>query len=119
MQEQVSKAHIPTYLKTQLLSASKGSAGDMRSYLDVGYHLGRYHLDDFCEDLDLAYDATEDEVTEHPTRVLRRIFASEEHPRGELTDLIPLRRRRAFLFGILAGLSEEEPGDFWLLRAQE
>jgi hypothetical protein len=116
MEDQIPNAHIPSYLKHQLLSASKRH-GDMKSYLDVGYHMGRHHLDDFCEDLDRARNATEDEVMNHPTRVLRDIFSSEDHPRGELIELIPSPRRRAFLLGILAGLSEESPGDFWLSRA--
>ena len=70
--------------------------------------------DDFCEDSDLVYRADEAEVMSHPSRVLRRIFRSEDHPRGELTDFIPSKRRRRFLIGMLAGASEESPGDFWL-----
>jgi hypothetical protein len=120
MRDKVLEAHIPTWLRIQLLSASRGrraDASDASSYLDTGYHLGRHHLDDFCEDLDRAYHTEEREVLNHPTRVLRRIFASDEHPRGELTDLIPLRRRRSFLLGVLAGVAEERPGDYWLSRA--
>lgn len=115
MIEKVQETHIPTYLKIQLLSASRdgASGGDMKNYFEVGYHLGNHHLEDFCEDVDRLGHVKREEVTANPTRVLRRIFASSEHPRGELTDLIPLPRRRRFLLGLLAGADDEGPGDYW------
>lgn len=113
----VTQAHIPTYLKVKLLKLHAGERDEERSYLDVGYHVGRYHLEDFCEDQSLVSDADEDEVLAHPSRVLRRIFASDEHPRGEFVDLIPHNRRRHFLLGILAGAAEDGPDEAWLALA--
>ena len=113
----VTHAHIPTYLKVKLLKLHAGELDEERSYLDLGYHVGRYHLEDFCEDQTLVSDADEDEVLTHPSRVLRCIFASDDHPLGEFVDLIPLARRRDFLLGILAGAAEDELGEGWLALA--
>jgi hypothetical protein len=113
----VMAAHIPTYLKVKLLKLHAGEQDDGRSYLDLGYHIGHYHIDDFCEDQTVLSDADEDEVLTHPTRVLRRLFASDDHPRAEFVDLIPFARRRDFLLGILAGATGDEPGEDWLALA--
>jgi hypothetical protein len=115
----IEEAHIPTWLKIKLLKLHAGERGDDRSYLDVGYHLGRHYLEDFCEDQALVSDADEDEVLSQPTRVVRRIFASEPHPRGDLVDLIPANRRREFLIGVLAGACEDEPEQGWLALVAE
>jgi hypothetical protein len=89
-------AHLPTWFKIQLAEASRAK----RSYLDVGFHLGHYHPDQF--DLDEAELAA---VTEadlmHPTATLRRLFASEEHPEAGLVDYIPTKRRGAVLRGLV------------------
>jgi hypothetical protein len=113
MQQELMEAHIPTWLKIQLADARTGGRAPGHSYVDAGYHLGRYHIDDFCEDPDLL-DPDVNEAETQPTRVLRRIFRSEEHPRGELTDFVPPKHRRDFLIGLLAGAAEEDPGDYWL-----
>jgi hypothetical protein len=113
----VMEAHIPSYLKMKLLKLRAGELDEEHSYLDLGYHVGRYHLEDFCEDHSLVSEANEAEVIAHPSRVLRRIFASDEHPRGDFVDLIPHAHRRDFLLGILAGAVEDEPGEGWLALA--
>jgi hypothetical protein len=118
MQQELTEAHIPTWLKMRLGEAREGGGAEGHSYLDAGYHLGRYHIDDFCEDHDLLNPSV-DEVQSQPTRVLRRIFRSEDHPRGELTDFVPLKHRRDFLVGVLAGAAEESPSDFWLSLVEE
>ncbi len=107
----VMAAHIPTYLKVKLLKLHIGEQDEGRSYLDLGYHIGHCHIGDFCEDQRLLSDADEDEVLTHPTRVLRRLFASDDHPSAEFVDLIPFARRRDFLLGILAGATGDEPGE--------
>jgi hypothetical protein len=114
MKTVIEEARIPTWLKIKLLGVQSGRRNEDRSYLDVGYHLGHYHLEDFCDDEAQVSGADENEVLSHPSRVLRRIFASESHPRGELTDLVPVNRRREFLLGVLAGAFENEPGEGWL-----
>jgi len=38
---------------------------------------------------------------------LRRLFRSDEHPRAEFVDLIPPKRRREFLRGLVYGLADE------------
>ena len=121
MEQELTNASLPTWLKMRLREAAgviRASDGELKDYADAGYHLGRYHLDDFCEDTDLVYQADEAEVMKQPSRVLRRIFRSEEYPRGELTDFVPRKHRRKFLVGLLAGASEESPGDFWLSRLE-
>ncbi|MFZ0418423.1 MAG: hypothetical protein WAM04_09965 [Candidatus Sulfotelmatobacter sp.] len=115
--QRLAAAHIPTYLKVKLLKLHAGQLDEDRSYLDLGYHVGHYHLEDFCEDQSLVSEADEAEVLAHPSRVLRRIFASEEHPRGDFVDLIPDTHRRDFLLGILAGAADDEPGEGWLAMA--
>src|SRR5271163_5358989 len=112
--EAIMEAHIATHLKIKLLKLHRGDVDEERSYLDLGYHVGRCDLDGFCEDLSLVEEADEAEVLAHPNRVLRRIFASEEHPRGDFVDLIPHGQRRDFLLGILAGAAENGPGEGWL-----
>src|SRR5271163_3804737 len=75
MKLELENAPLPTWLKMRLREAERvirGSDGRMKDYADAGYHLGRYHLDDFNEDRDLVYEADEDEVVGHPSRVLRR-----------------------------------------------
>ena len=114
----VMEAHIPTYLKVKLLKLHAGELDEDHSYLDLGYHVGHYHLEDFCEDQSLVSEADEDEVLTQPSRVLRRIFASDEHPHSEFVNLIPHGRRRDFLLGILAGAAENEPGEGWLALAK-
>ncbi len=115
MENIVVHAHVPTWLRIKLFEAQRGGRKEEGcSYVDVGYHLGRYHLEDFCADEDHVFNADQHEVMRYPTTVLRRIFKSDEHPRGELTDLIPLERRREFLIGVLAGAGEDEPGAGWL-----
>jgi hypothetical protein len=113
----VMAAHIPTYLKVKLLKLHAGKLDEGGSYLDLGYHIGRHHIEDFCEDQSLVSDADADEVLAHPSRVLRRIFASDEHPHGEFVDLIPHNRRRHFLLGILAGAADDGPNEGWLALA--
>ena len=108
------EAHIPSWLKIKLSRLRGGDRHEESSYVWVGYHLGRYHVDDFCEDRHLISDANEHEVLTSPTRVLRRIFASDDHPKGDLADYIPKNRRREFLIGILAGVCEDEPTEGWL-----
>lgn len=114
----VLEAHIPIYLKVKLLKLRRGELDEDHSYLDLGYHVGHHHLEDLCENQSLIFEVSEDEVLAHPSRVLRRIFASDEHLRGEDVDLIPHGRRRDFLLGILAGAAENEPGEGWLALAK-
>ena len=90
-------AHLPSWLKAALADARLGR----RTYADVGHHLAKHHEDFFDEDgppVRLADLSAED--FEHPTRTLRRLFASEEHPQADLVDLIPMKRRRAVLEGM-------------------
>src|SRR5574341_1755485 len=41
----VAEAHIPTWLKLQLSDAARGA--NRMTYAAVGWHLGRYHAEDF------------------------------------------------------------------------
>jgi hypothetical protein len=118
MRRELENAHLPSWLKAKLFKLRTGSPDEGRSYLDVGYHFGRYHIDDFVDNRDILDEISSDEALSRPSAVLRRIFASEAHPRGELTDFIPRNRRRDFLLGILAGANEESPGDYWLSQAR-
>jgi hypothetical protein len=108
MKALIQMARVPNWLKIKLLNVQDGKAREDRSYLDIGYHLGRLHLEDFCEDDAQLFSANEDEVRTRPSQMLRRVFASDTHPRGELTDLIPINRRREFLVGVLAGACEDD-----------
>lgn len=90
------EAPIPSWLKYALLEAKAGK----RTYLDVGYHLGK-HVGDFDVDEQAVLDEVDDESFARPTAALRRIFANEGHPRGELVDWVPRRRRRDVLKGML------------------
>jgi hypothetical protein len=80
-------AALPTWFKIQLAEVAAGT----RSYFGVGWHLGYHHPDTF--DLD---EGTEfrDEDFKQPTRMLRRLFASEEHPKADLVDYIPSKAGR-------------------------
>jgi hypothetical protein len=94
-------AHVPTWFKASLVEAAAGR----RTYADIGHHLAK-HLDDFFDDgvaLLRPGDLTDADFV-HPTRALRRLFASERHPEAGLVDLIPRQRRRA----VLAGMACEE-----------
>lgn len=114
----VEQAPIPTWLRMKLLRLQEGDRSEDRSYLDVGYHLGRYHLDSFVADESVLIDVHDVEVMSQPSQVLRRIFASDDHPDAEFVDLIPLNKRRSFLLGLLAGVDHEEGVDeYWLSRA--
>jgi len=115
--EAIRAAHIPTYLKVMLLALHDGDRDEVRSYLDVGFHLGRYHLEDFIENQKLVSDADPDEVLAHPTQLLRQMFANDSHPNADLVNLIPYAHRSQFLIGILAGAEEDEPGEGWLAIA--
>jgi hypothetical protein len=117
IREQISAAHIPSWLRIRLLEAAD-TDDTSDAWVDVGYQLGRHHLEDFCANLNRAHRVREGEVVSQPTRVLRRIFASEDHPRGELTDLIGRKYRLAFLLGLLAGAKEHERGEGWLRVAE-
>ena len=118
MHTDIRDAHIPTWLKIKMLEAAAAKVEIAESWLGVGYHLGRYHLDAFSEDGDVDFE--QQDVLSEPTRILRKIFKSEEHPRGELTDLIPVNYRRPFLLGLLAGAAEEtrDEGGGWLAVAE-
>jgi hypothetical protein len=114
----IEQALIPTWLRVKLLRLQGGDRSEDQSYLNVGYHLGRYGLNNFIEDESITLDIDVSEVMNRPTQVLRRIFANEDHPRAEFVDLIPRKHRRQFLLGLLAGVDEENgPDDYWLSRA--
>jgi hypothetical protein len=109
----VMSAALPTWFKIQLAEAAAGT----RSYFGVGWHLGYHHPDTF--DLDEGTEVR-DEDFKQPTRMLRRLFASEEHPKADLVDYIPSKRRADFLRGLSYGLShcdwaeiEETEGKKW------
>ena len=112
MRQEIMNAHLPTWLKIQLIKVSKGDRSDgQRGYLEVGWHLGYHHLDSFDVDPDNVPDCDDEAALANPTKALRQIFSNEEHPRGELTDFIPLRRRREFLRGLLYGAGQVELAD--------
>ncbi len=91
-------AHLPSWFKAALVEAARRR----RSYNDVGHHLAK-HLDDFFpeEDPEIRPEDVTDADMRHPTRTLRRIFASTEHPKADLVDAIPKKRRLAVLEGML------------------
>ena len=96
----IDTAHLPTFLKLKLRDAARGGA---TSYAEVGWHVGHYHLDTFDLDEDAVLNVTDDEIEQHPTATLRRLFASEEHPEAGLVDYIPAKRRPTFLRGLVYG----------------
>jgi len=49
----------------------------------------------------------EDDGLDQPSATLRRLFANEDHPKGDLVDYIPRRQRRDVLMGMLC-----EVGDY-------
>ncbi len=100
------KAHIPTWLRIQLLQAARHAEG--LTYKSVGWHLGYHHAEDFDLDLEAAKAVTDDEIEHAPTAALRKLFRSERHPRADLVDLIPTKRRSDFLYGLTYGVCDEE-----------
>jgi hypothetical protein len=101
----VTEAHIPTWLKLKMSDAAQGV--NRMTYADVGWHLGRFHPETFeLEERGLG-DVTEEEIAKCPSQTLRRLFRSDEHPRAEFVDLIPPKRRREFLRGLVYGLADE------------
>lgn len=90
------QAHLPTWLKMAFLEAS----ARRRTYTDVGHHLGK-HIEDFESDEERVLDENTDAALGRPTAALRRIFASERHSKADLVDVIPPKRRRQVLEGML------------------
>ena len=89
------EARLPSWLKYALMEASTGR----RTYADVGFHLGK-HCQAFGIDAQEILDV-EDDGLDQPSAILRRLFASEDHPKADLVDYIPRRRRRDVLKGML------------------
>jgi transcriptional regulator with XRE-family HTH domain len=102
------EAHLPTFFKIQLRGAARG--GD-KSYAEVGWHLGKYHLGTFDLDEDTVLNVSTEEIERKATATLRHLFASERHPEAGLVDYIPARRRRAFLRGLVYGAAGHEFGE--------
>ena len=100
------EAHIPTWLKVQLRQAARRMEG--KTYMSVGWHLGYYHAEDFELVAEMARAITDEEIEHTPTAALRQLFRNEEHPRGDLVDVIPADRRRDFLYGLTYGICQEE-----------
>ncbi len=99
------EARLPSWLKYALMDASTGR----RTYADVGFHLGK-HCQAFGIDPQDILDV-EDDGLDQPSATLRRLFANEDHPKGDLVDYIPRRQRRDVLMGMLCevgGLFLEE-----------
>ena len=99
----LTESHIPTFLKIQLQDAAQGKS----SYAEVGWHLGRYHIDTFDLDEDAVLHVSNADF-DNPTPALRRLFASEDHPRADFVDLIPAKRRSDFLRGLVCGTAGYE-----------
>jgi hypothetical protein len=100
------EAHLPSWLKVQLRDASRRING--LTYRGVGWHLGHYHSEDFDCDSKVAKEITEEEILQTPTRTLRKLLRSERHPRADVVDLIPSKRRRDFLTGLVYGVCGED-----------
>jgi hypothetical protein len=94
------------FFRLHLRDAARGRT----SYAELGWHLGRYHLDTFEVDESQALNISNWDF-EHPTRALRRLFASEQHPEAGIVDCIPPRRRAAFLRGLVCGAAGYDPAD--------
>lgn len=102
MRRNLEDAHIPTWLKIKLMQVARR---EEPSYKAVGWHLGYYHGEDFNlneEEVDKAKTVKD---FPRPTETLRKIFALEDHPRAEFVNLIPAKRWRGFLDGLLFGLA--------------
>ncbi len=102
----LAEAHLPTFFKASLREAASGH----RSYNEVGWHLGHYHPDTFDLDEERVLRVTNAEL-DHPSAALRRLFATPEHPKAGLVDYIPVKRRGAFLRGLVCGVAGHELED--------
>jgi len=100
------EAHLPTWLKAAIREASHRR----RSFTDVGHHLGK-HLDQFAADEQAVLAANTQDGLGRPTAALRRIFASEAHPKADLVDYIPLKRRLQVLEGMICEIGGWECRD--------
>jgi len=56
-------------------SPSVGATQRVDELFEVGYHLERYHLDNFCEEPDQVFNADEEEVLEDPPRAYCGTFS--------------------------------------------